>query len=72
MVLAATAMQMIGLAAGPALAAWVMTSGAWSQVIGSGVALFAASWLLIYFPVRAHARLLRRAPAAPDTETFDA
>jgi predicted MFS family arabinose efflux permease len=65
MVLAATAMQMIGLAAGPALAAWVMTSGAYSKVIGAGVALFVASWFLIYFPVRRHAAMLRRADAAP-------
>jgi predicted MFS family arabinose efflux permease len=72
MVLAATAMQMVGLAAGPALAAWVMTSSAYSTVIGSGVALFVASWLLIYFPVRRHASLLRSAHAAPDTETSDA
>lgn len=70
MVLAATAMQMIGLATGPALAAWIMTSGAYSQVIGSGVGLFVASWFLIYFPVRSHARMLRR--AATDTETSDA
>jgi predicted MFS family arabinose efflux permease len=72
MVLAATAMQMVGLAAGPALAAWVMTSSAYSTVIGAGVALFVASWFLIYFPVRRHASLLRRAHAAPDTETSDA
>lgn len=73
MVLAATAMQMIGLAAGPALAAWVMTSGTYSKVIGVGVALFVASWLLIYFPVRRHAAMLRRAAdAVPDTETFNA
>ena len=71
MVLAATAMQMIGLAAGPALAAFVMTSGTYSTVIGSGVALFVASWLLIYFPVRRHALMLREASAndAPFTAT---
>ncbi|KXU87472.1 hypothetical protein CI15_15100 [Paraburkholderia monticola] len=73
MVLAATAMQMIGLAAGPAFAAFVMTSGTYSTVIGSGVALFVASWFLIYFPVRRHASMLREASAnanaAPLTET---
>jgi MFS family permease len=73
MVLAATAMQMIGLAAGPALAAFVMTSGNYSKVIGAGVALFVASWFLIYFPVRRHALMLRQASvnasAAPLTET---
>ena len=53
------------LPAGPALAAWVMTSGAYSKVIGAGVALFVASWFLIYFPVRRHAAMLRRADAAP-------
>ncbi len=71
MVLAATAMQMIGLASGPALAAWVMSSGSYAKVIGAGVALFVASWFLIHFPVRRHAALLRRAHAVPASETFD-
>jgi predicted MFS family arabinose efflux permease len=73
MVLAATAMQMIGLATGPALAAWVIASGSYSKVIGSGVALFVASWFLIYLPVRRHALMMRQASAnadaAPVTET---
>jgi hypothetical protein len=50
-----------------------MTSGTYSTVIGSGVALFVASWFLIYFPVRRHASMLREASAnanaAPLTET---
>lgn len=67
MVLAATAMQMIGLALGPAFAAYVMTSGDYSRVIASGVALFVASWLLIYLPVRRHAAMLRAVPNKEST-----
>lgn len=72
MVLAATAMQMIGLAAGPALAAWVIASGHYSNIIWSAVALFAISWFLIYFPVRRHATMLRRADSVPTGGTLRA
>ncbi|RDU96237.1 MFS transporter [Trinickia dinghuensis] len=58
MVLAATAMQMVGLALGPALAAYIVTNGDYTRVIGIGVALFVVSWWAIHLAVRKHAALL--------------
>jgi MFS family permease len=59
-VLGATAMQMIGLAIGPALAAVVIPEGGYEHVIWVGVGLFVLSWISICLPVLRHAALLRR------------
>jgi predicted MFS family arabinose efflux permease len=59
-VLGATAMQMIGLAVGPALAAAVIPDGGYTRVICVSVAMFVLSWLSIRMPVRRHAALLGR------------
>lgn len=59
-VLGATAMQMVGLATGPALAAAVIPEGGYAHVIWVGVGLFVVSWISICLPVRRHAAMLRR------------
>ncbi len=56
----AVAMQMIGLAFGPGLAALVIEPGSYLMVNWLGAALFAASLLLILPPVRVQARLHRQ------------
>ncbi|RMF99020.1 MAG: MFS transporter [Gammaproteobacteria bacterium] len=53
----AVAMQMLGLAFGPGLAALVIDEGSYVNVNWLGAALFAASLLLILPPVRVQARL---------------
>lgn len=60
-VLGATAMQMIGLAIGPALAASLLGDGHYANVIWIGVALFVLSWFAICVPVFRHVAMLRRA-----------
>jgi MFS family permease len=52
----AVAMQMIGLAVGPALAATVIEDGTYANVNTLGAALFLVSLLLILPPVMSHAR----------------
>jgi len=55
----AVAMQMVGLAVGPMLAAAVITEGDYVNVNGFGAALFGLSLLLILPPVLAQARQSR-------------
>ena len=52
----AVAMQMVGLAVGPYLAATVITEGEYLNVNWAGAILFIASWLLILPPVIAQAK----------------
>ncbi|MBT6210343.1 MAG: hypothetical protein HOI35_10015 [Woeseia sp.] len=52
----AVAMQMIGLAVGPFLAATVITEGEFDRVNKLGAALFLVSFILILPPVLAQAR----------------
>lgn len=59
----AVAMQMIGLAAGPGIAASVVRSGYYVNVNWLGAALFVASLALILPPVLAQAKGVRRQPA---------
>lgn len=62
----AVAMQMVGLAVGPYLAASVIAEGVYINVNRTGAALFIAAWLLILPPVLAQARQWRA--AAPVAE----
>ena len=55
----AVAMQMIGLAIGPALAASVITEGNYVNVNWLGMGLFVLSLALILPPVLSHGRLAR-------------
>lgn len=55
----AVAMQMLGLAIGPYLAATVITEGVYINVNWTGAILFVASWVLILPPVLAQARQWR-------------
>ena len=57
----AVAMQMLGLAIGPYLAATVITEGVYINVNWTGAALFVASWILILPPVLAQAKQWRAA-----------
>ena len=59
----AVAMQMVGLAIGPYLAASVISEGVYINVNLAGALLFAAAWLLILPPVIAQARRWRAATA---------
>ena len=52
----AVAMQMVGLAVGPYLAATVITEGDYINVNWTGAILFVAAWLLVLPPVLAQAR----------------
>ena len=52
----AVAMQMVGLAVGPYLAASVITEGEYINVNWTGAILFVAAWLLILPPVLAQAK----------------
>jgi predicted MFS family arabinose efflux permease len=52
----AVAMQMVGLAIGPYLAASVITEGVYINVNRAGALLFIAAWLLILPPVLSQAR----------------
>ncbi|MCC7411214.1 MAG: MFS transporter [Gammaproteobacteria bacterium] len=63
----AVALQMLGLAIGPAIAATVVGDGNYGAVLWLGMALFAASLALILPPVLRQARLARAAivPAGP-------
>jgi predicted MFS family arabinose efflux permease len=60
----AVAMQMLGLAIGPSLAASVIEEGYYANVTQLGAALFIASALFIVPPVLAQARRLRALQAA--------
>jgi predicted MFS family arabinose efflux permease len=55
----AVAMQMLGLAIGPYLAATVITEGVYINVNWTGAALFVAAWLLILPPVLVHTKQWR-------------
>ncbi len=55
----AVAMQMLGLAIGPYLAATVITEGVYINVNWTGAILFVASWILILPPVFTQARQWR-------------
>ena len=55
----AVAMQMVGLAVGPYLAATVITEGDYINVNWTGAILFVAAWLLVLPPVLAQARQWR-------------
>ncbi|MDH3439881.1 MAG: MFS transporter [Gammaproteobacteria bacterium] len=59
----AVAMQMVGLAIGPYLAASVITEGEYINVNWTGAGLFFAAWLLILPPVMAQATQWRAARA---------
>ena len=59
----AVAMQMVGLAIGPYLAASVISEGVYINVNWAGAALFVASWVLILPPVLAQARQWSASPA---------
>lgn len=61
----AVAMQMVGLAAGPGLAASVIDGGGFGAVIVLGIALFAASLALILPPVIVQGRFFRASGATP-------
>lgn len=52
----AVAAQMLGLAIGPALAAATLSPGGYTNVNQIGLALFVASWIMIFPPVLVHAR----------------
>jgi len=52
----AVAAQMLGLAAGPAFAASLLTGEGFSRVITAGIALFLLSYILILIPLFAHKR----------------
>ena len=52
----AVAMQMVGLAIGPYLAASVISEGVYINVNLTGALLFVAAWLLILPPVIAQTR----------------
>lgn len=56
----AVAAQMLGLAVGPALGAYLLVDGNYSPVINSGIALFLLSWVLILIPVEFHRRAQRK------------
>jgi predicted MFS family arabinose efflux permease len=60
----AVAMQMIGLAVGPSLAASVISEGHYVNVNWFGAGLFVLSLVLILPPVRAQAKSLRVAAPA--------
>lgn len=60
----AVAMQMVGLAIGPYLAATVIAEGEYSNVNWTGAALFVAAWMLVLPPVLAQAKQWRAAIAA--------
>jgi len=55
----AVAMQMLGLAVGPYLAATVITEGVYVNVNWTGAVLFVAAWVLILPPVLVHAKQWR-------------
>ena len=59
----AVAMQMLGLAIGPYLAATVITEGDYLNVNRVGAALFVISWLLVLPPILSHNRQWRAATA---------
>ncbi|MDH5346092.1 MAG: MFS transporter [Gammaproteobacteria bacterium] len=59
----AVAMQMLGLAIGPYLAATVITEGDYLNVNRAGAALFVISWLLVLPPILSHNRQWRAATA---------
>ena len=65
----AVAMQMVGLAIGPGLAASVITAGDYVNVNATGAVLFIASILLVLPPVAVHARRYRELAAATQGET---
>jgi predicted MFS family arabinose efflux permease len=52
----AVAAQMLGLAIGPAFAAFLLSEGDYSRVIYAGIGLFMLSYLLILLPLLAHHR----------------
>ena len=52
----AVAAQMVGLAIGPAFAAFLLAEGDYSRVIYAGIGLFILSYLLILVPLLAHHR----------------
>ena len=60
----AVAMQMLGLAIGPSLAASVIEEGYYANVTRLGAALFIASAIFILPPVLAQARRIRALQAA--------
>lgn len=60
----AVAMQMVGLAVGPYLAATVITEGEYLNVNWTGAGLFIVAWLLVLPPVMAQAKQWRAARAA--------
>ena len=62
----AVAMQMVGLAVGPYLAATVISEGVYINVNRVGAGLFLASWLLILPPVLAQARQWRAVAAVAE------
>ena len=62
----AVAMQMLGLAIGPYLAASIITEGVYLNVNWAGAILFIASWLLILPPVLSQARQWNTATAAAE------
>ncbi|NNM01209.1 MAG: MFS transporter, partial [Gammaproteobacteria bacterium] len=64
-VIYAVAMQMVGLAIGPGLAATVISEGEYGNVNITGAALFILSLLLILPPVITHTRDVHRAAARP-------
>jgi len=60
----AVAAQMLGLAIGPAFAAFLLSEGDYSRVIYAGIGLFLLSYLLILLPLLAHHRQITHpAPA---------
>jgi predicted MFS family arabinose efflux permease len=60
----AVAAQMLGLAIGPAFAAFLLSEGDYSRVIYAGIGLFMLSYLLILLPLLAHHRQITHpAPA---------
>jgi predicted MFS family arabinose efflux permease len=62
----AVAMQMVGLAIGPYLAASVISEGVYINVNWAGAVLFVVAWLLILPPVLTQARQWSAAPAAAE------
>jgi hypothetical protein len=57
-----SAMQMLGLALGPFLAASLISGDDYTRVIGAGIAFFAIAILAIVGPIRAEARLSATGP----------
>jgi predicted MFS family arabinose efflux permease len=61
----AVAAQMLGLAVGPAFAAYLLSGGDYSTVILAGIALFLLSYLMILAPLLDHRKLAAEAAARP-------